>query len=64
MDSNDDKVLTDYGVKPDGSPFSKHPGEQHQFRTVCIECGEHGQLFIAVFGPDERPRIEPIDADK
>ena len=34
-----------------------HPGEQHTFDTHCTACGEPGQLFVAVLGPDEQATI-------
>jgi hypothetical protein len=42
-------------------PPQPHPGEPHQFRTECIKCGAWGQLFVAILGPDEQARIEPIE---
>jgi hypothetical protein len=41
--------------------FAPHPGEQHEFKTKCIKCGDYGQLFVAILGSDERARIEPIE---
>lgn len=36
-----------------------HPGESHTFRTTCERCGEPGQLFVAILGPDETATIAP-----
>jgi hypothetical protein len=37
----------------------KHDG-QHRFKTVCLDCGENGQLFVAILGPDEKANIEKV----
>jgi hypothetical protein len=48
-------------ARVDEAVTAPHPGEQHKFETTCITCGEYGQLFIAILGPDEQARIEPIE---
>jgi hypothetical protein len=35
-----------------------HPGEPHEFRTMCYRCGERGILHVAVITPSERVRVE------
>ena len=35
----------------------KHEG-QHRFKTACLDCGENGQLFVAILGPDEKATID------
>ena len=34
-----------------------HPGESHRFDTICRGCGDHGKLFVAILGDDEKATI-------
>ena len=42
----------------EGKRSDRHPGEPHDFRTVCGRCGKDGMLHVAVITDDEVVRIE------
>lgn len=57
-EDNDPVVpVATYVLQPASEP---HPGENHEFRTTCIRCGERGFLHVALIASDERVDISPI----
>ena len=63
-DGSDDLLLRDELVRAaleaaTSEPLP-HPGENHEFRTTCLRCGESGYLNISLIGPDQEIRIETI----
>ena len=42
----------------DEQTWQPHPGENHEFRTICRRCGEPGTLHVALIAPGEVVRIE------
>jgi len=50
-----------YQVQCPGVPaptLDAHPGEPHEFRTVCQRCGENGYLHVAVITDLEVVKVE------
>ena len=44
-------------------PVAPHPGENHEFRTTCLRCGEPGYLFVAVHAPGETFTVNPAPVE-
>jgi hypothetical protein len=51
-----ERMTNTYDTITDGG----HPDSPHRFKAACLDCGELGQVFIAILGPDERVVIAPI----
>lgn len=54
-----DRVLAAIRDTPATTP---HPGENHEFRTVCQRCGENGYLHVGVITDLEVVKIEPRES--